>query len=109
MTRARAAQRLAAEVHEMKIADQSVNGRVHVHGGDDHAVGQLELFESNRGEHRGKRLAAVTEPRVDFRNEFRISQLEIPVSHAPAARKKVERKLRRLLVCVHADVLEPLQ
>ena len=105
----RASERLAAQVHNVEVADQTVLGRVHVHRRDDHAIRELEVAQPERGEHRRHRLAASTEPAVDLGHELRIADLEIPVSHPPASGEQVESELERFLSRVLRDVLEPLQ
>ena len=105
----RAAQRLAAQVHKVEVADEPVDCGVHVHRRDDHAVGQLEVAQLERSEHRWHRRPAFVEPAIDLGHELGIARLEIPIGHAPASSEQVEGELERLLARVLRDVFEPLE
>ncbi len=93
----------------MEVSDQAVIGVIHIHRRDDHAIGQLELAQADRHEHRWDRITPVVEPPIDPLDELWIARLEIRVRHAPASRQQVECELQRFLMGVLRDVLEPLE
>ena len=97
----------------MEVARHAVGGRVHVHRGDDHPVGQLQPADPERLEHRRARLAGVLlagrEPLVHRGHELGVAQPQVVVGDPAAAGHDVERELVRVLPGVLAEVLEPLQ
>ena len=110
-----AADRPRAEVDEVEVAHGSVDRGVHVHRRDDDAVGQHEIAQAERQEHRRDRPAAVRalhgpgEVLVDARDEPGIAHAQVVVGDAAAARQQVEREHAGLLADVARDALEPLE
>ena len=107
-----AAEGLAAEVHEVEVGGQPVDGDVHVHRRDDDPVDQVERADPDRLEHRradvgGADVAGV--PLVAAGHELRVAQPQVVVGDPAAAGHDVEAELERVLVDVLAEVLEPLQ
>ena len=103
----------------MEVIGQPIGGGVHVHRRHDHTVLQRQPAQAKGLEH-GRRLGGggrrdasphlvLGEPSVGGRDELRVSQAQVVVRDTPAAREDVEGELRRLLMNVLPEILEPLQ
>ena len=105
------ADRLGAEMHEMEVADDPIDGRVLVHRGHDDAVLQFELSQPEGLEERRDLLrpVAIGEAGLHPGRELGVAQRERAEGDPPGARQQVEGELQGLLVDVLLDVLEPLQ
>ena len=110
----RTTERPGAEVHEMEVARRPVDRRVHVHRRDDHPVLEVEVAETQRGEHRGTGARReIAEPGrefgIDRRHELRIAQAQVVVRHPPAPGQQIECELQPALVDELGQRLEPLE
>ncbi|CAB4922794.1 unannotated protein [freshwater metagenome] len=112
-----AAERAGAEVDQVELAGDTVDGRVHVHRRDDNPVGELEIAKFEGQEHRrtdgrARRHSTASDvareqPVVDSADELRIAVAQVVVGDATAAGHHVEDELGGVLVDVLANLLEP--
>ncbi len=107
----RAALRARAEVDEVEVVRRAVAARVHRHRRDDDAVGQLQLAQPQRREHRrhGRRRAGpLGEPGLDPLDVGAVAQAQVVVAEPLAAGQQAVGELLGLEAGVAGDVLEPL-
>src|SRR3989454_427995 len=117
----RAAHRPRAQIDEVPVAGGPVLGRVLAHRRDDDAVGEHEVAQPERREHRrrgrlgGDAEAALVsrlgrEPAVHRLHELGVADPEVLVGDAQAAREQAEGELDRFQPAVVAlGLLEPLE
>ena len=105
-------------MHQMKVVWRSVCGAVHVHGREHNAIVECHVAQTERREHRWRRARVrsgrgggrrtTREPALNASNVRRVTQPQVFVAHALAAREQAVRELLRRQPDVALDVLEPL-
>lgn len=92
----------------MEVAGNAVDGRVHVHRGDDDAVAEFQAAQPQRSEHR-RGAGGAAELLLDGGGEAGVAQPQVVVGDAAAAGQQVEGELAGRLVDVRTQLLEPAQ
>src|ERR671913_1243923 len=111
----RAAHGALAVMDEVEIVRRAVDRRIHRHRRDGDAVLDLHLAQLERREHRwggpvGAALRrALPEPALDTFKPFAVSQPEVLVTDALAARQQRIGELQRLEMRVAFEGLEPFR